>query len=67
MANTKKTLKRNNRGSRNLTRKANLSAQNYVSERLQLNLTGAQIRNHTRNLNKNFQNRVNRYLNSMGM
>lgn len=71
MPNAKKTLKRNNRGSRNLTRNANRNtnrkAQTFVNQRLQYNLTGSEIRNQARNMNASVQNRIDQILNTMGM
>ena len=64
----KPALKRsNNKASRNLTRKNNNAAYNFVTERLSSNLTGSEIRRQAQNKNANMRNRIHKVLNNMGM
>jgi hypothetical protein len=64
--NNRKTLKRN-KGSRNLTRKQNMNAFNFISRRMSNGMSANGVRNAARNLNQNMRNRINRELNSMGL
>jgi hypothetical protein len=68
---TRKNLKRNNRGSRNLTgnvnRRNNRAATNFINQRLAYNLSGNEIRRQAANKNQTMRNRINRMLNNMGM
>jgi hypothetical protein len=65
------SLKRNNRGSRNLTgnlnRRSNRAAMNFINQRLASNLNGNEIRRQAANKNQTMRNRINRMLNNMGM
>ena len=64
------TLKRNNRGSRNLTgnvRRRNNAASNFVTQRLGYNLSANEIRKQAQNKNQATRNRINSLLNNMGM
>ena len=64
------TLKRNNRGSRNLTgnvRRRNAAAAKFVNERLGYNLSGNEIRRQAQNKNQDTRKRIKNILENMGM